>query len=199
MHLAFARRPRALSSVFGAAISAASARRAAASTLMPSAALFSTQSAATVQVASAGAPGAPLFFADERATPVSPWHELPLREGSGGDGEAVVNFVLEAPRGAAGVARCRLAVARAFTPLVWEAASNVGAAGALPLPPLARMGFLPQTWEDPAVADALTGLPGDGRPLDVAEIGEAGKPAVRRCEGGRAREEKELGFLEWDI
>lgn len=32
-------------------------------------------------------------------------------------------------------------------------------------------GFFPQTWEDPGVVSADTGLAGDGDPLDVVEIG----------------------------
>lgn len=176
-------RSRPLTIAYNATLLSSNCRRAAISWLTRSAA-FSTQSAAAVHsapAASTGSPGSPLFFVDERASPVSPWHELPLYDGGGKDSVTSVNFVLEAPRGAGGATRCRLAVARAFTPLVWEDAAAAGAAGSLTLPPLARMGFLPQTWEDPGVRDTRTGAPGDGRPLDVAEIGESGKPAV--CSG----------------
>ena len=34
-------------------------------------------------------------------------------------------------------------------------------------------GALPQTWEDPDIVDAVTGLGGDNDPLDAVEIGGA--------------------------
>ena len=33
-------------------------------------------------------------------------------------------------------------------------------------------GILPQTWENPDVADTATGLKGDGDPIDIIEIGD---------------------------
>lgn len=46
--------------------------------------------------------------------------------------------------------------------------------------------MLPQTFEDTAVADPLTGKLGDGGPLDVCEISSLGKPTVRRARRRRA-------------
>ena len=37
--------------------------------------------------------------------------------------------------------------------------------------PFFNYGLLPQTWEDPTVADPTTGAKGDGDPIDAIEIG----------------------------
>ena len=50
-------------------------------------------------------------------------------------------------------------------------------------------GFLPQTWEDPAVVHPDTGAGGDGDPLDVVEVG------VRPWPTGGVVKVKPLGIL----
>lgn len=107
-----------------------------------------------------------IFFADEAlgGDLVSPWHDIPLYAGI----ENRWNMVVEIPRGAR--AKMEVKTAAPLNPILQDVRSD-GSLRFYGLDSIVNYGALPQTWEDPSHKDALTGLGGDGDPVDVCEIG----------------------------
>jgi hypothetical protein len=128
-------------------------------------------------------PTTPYYFVDAFGRPMSPWHDLPLYSPASSSTTAaketidpsVVSFVCEIPRGTR--AKYEISTGEAFNPLVQDRNKD-GSPRFYAFPSLSNYGALPQTYEDPDSKDAKTGMPGDGDPLDICEIGLRSKAEV---------------------
>lgn len=113
---------------------------------------------------------------------LSYWHDIPLFADRK---RATVNFVCEIPRNSR--AKMEVVADVALTPIKQDTTSD----GALRFYSKRiewNYGMLPMTWEDPAHTwPTISGLPGDGDPLDVIEISKV------PCEIGGVYEVKVLG------
>nr|QLC27661.1 soluble inorganic pyrophosphatase [Pyrus x bretschneideri] len=88
-----------------------------------------------------------LFFVDRSGQKVSPWHDIPLQVGDG-----AFNFVVEIPKESS----AKMEQIILGYNINWN------------------YGLLPQTWEDPTLANAeVKGAFGDNDPVDVVEIGDS--------------------------
>jgi len=117
---------------------------------------------------------------DGATAAVSPWHDVPISPAHG-----VVNLVCEIPK--FGTAKMECDTKRAFNPIVQDV--KKGKPRFYHGPIFWNYGFVPQTWEDPALRDAELGAFGDGDPLDVVEIG------ARALAMGSVTPVKPLGVL----
>lgn len=124
---------------------------------------------------------------------ISPWHDIPLYSGNGGD----LNFVCEIP--AETTAKMEM-----FTDTVQNPIKQDTKEGKLRFYPYNihwNYGMLPQTWEDPAFIDPELNRGGDNDPTDVVEIGSV------PCETGGVYRVKPLasyamiddGEVDWKI
>ncbi|XP_057433528.1 soluble inorganic pyrophosphatase 6, chloroplastic-like [Lotus japonicus] len=105
------------------------------------------------------------FFVDQSGNKVSPWHDIPLQLGGG-----VFNFVVEIPKESS--AKMEVATDEPFTPIKQDI--KKGKLRFYPYNIHWNYGLLPQTWEDPSLANSeVEGAFGDNDPVDVVEIGES--------------------------
>ncbi|KAK9110925.1 hypothetical protein Scep_018444 [Stephania cephalantha] len=105
-----------------------------------------------------------VFFLDSSGKKVSPWHDIPLHLGDG-----VFNFVVEIPKESS--AKMEVATDEPYTPIKQD--TKKGKLRYYPYNINWNYGLLPQTWEDPSLAnDEVEGAFGDNDPVDVVEIGE---------------------------
>ena len=106
------------------------------------------------------------YFLDEALGDrrVSPWHDIALRAAE----TEGFNFVCEVPRGE--MAKKEICTRSPFNPIVHDLRKD-GTRRYYGMPSIVNYGAMPQTYEDPAHKDELTGIGGDGDPLDVCEIG----------------------------
>ena len=111
---------------------------------------------------------------------ISPWHDIPLRAGAGGGGggggggdPAVLSFVCEIPRGTR--RKFEISTSAARNPILQDV-TKAGAPRSYALDSRVNYGALPQTYEDPAHADAWAKVFGDG----------AARARARRARAGRA-------------
>ncbi|KAH9617229.1 hypothetical protein KSS87_020541 [Heliosperma pusillum] len=105
-----------------------------------------------------------VFFVDQSGKKVSPWHDIPLHLGDG-----VFNFVVEIPKESS--AKMEVATDEPYTPIKQD--TKKGKLRYYPYNINWNYGLLPQTWEDPKLAnDEVEGAFGDNDPVDVVEIGE---------------------------
>ncbi|CAM8936581.1 unnamed protein product [Rhodiola kirilowii] len=105
-----------------------------------------------------------VFFVDKDGKKVSPWHDIPLSLGNG-----VFNCVVEIPKETK--AKMELATNELYTPIKQD--TKKGKLRYYPYNINWNYGLLPQTWEDPSLAnDEVEGALGDNDPVDVVEIGE---------------------------
>ncbi|KAK9110813.1 hypothetical protein Sjap_018873 [Stephania japonica] len=105
-----------------------------------------------------------VFFLDTSGKKVSPWHDIPLHLGDG-----VFNFVVEIPKESS--AKMEVATDEPYTPIKQD--TKKGKLRYYPYNINWNYGLLPQTWEDPSLAnDEVEGAFGDNDPVDVVEIGE---------------------------
>lgn len=110
-------------------------------------------------------------------TPMSAWHDLPLRpiaaaSSSSSSDPRLFAAVTEIPRGTR--AKMELCKEEAHNPIKQDLFTKKPGQplrffkyGDMPF----NYGFLPRTWEDPAHRDARTGCDGDGDPIDVVHLG----------------------------
>ncbi|XP_059289845.1 soluble inorganic pyrophosphatase 6, chloroplastic-like, partial [Lycium ferocissimum] len=106
-----------------------------------------------------------VFFVDHYGKKVSPWHDIPLHLGDG-----VFNFIAEIPKESS--AKMEVATDELYTPIKQD--TKKGKLRYYPYNILWNYGLLPQTWEDPSLANAeVEGAFGDNDPVDVVEIGES--------------------------
>jgi len=97
----------------------------------------------------------------------------------------IVNFVNEIPRGT--VEKMEIATDEPLNPIKQDIKKEK--LRQYPFQSIVNYGAIPQTWEDPTHKDELTGLLGDGDPVDVCEIGSRVVPL------GEIRAVKILGVL----
>ncbi|XVE48662.1 hypothetical protein DITRI_Ditri01bG0020400 [Diplodiscus trichospermus] len=106
-----------------------------------------------------------VFFEDASGKKISPWHDVPLHLGDG-----VFNFVVEIPK--ASSAKMEVATDEPYTPIKQD--TKKGKLRYYPYNINWNYGLLPQTWEDPSLANSeVEGAFGDNDPVDVVEIGES--------------------------
>jgi len=95
----------------------------------------------------------------------SAWHDVPLyAEGSAG----LVNFIVEIPMYS--TAKMEMMKDVLDNPIMQDTKDNAPRYYTYGVP-FFNYGLLPQTWEDPTIADPTTGAKGDGDPIDAIEIG----------------------------
>ncbi|KAH8519846.1 hypothetical protein H0E87_001331 [Populus deltoides] len=105
-----------------------------------------------------------VYFLDSSGKKVSPWHGIPLHLGDG-----AFNYVVEIPKESS--AKMEVATDEQFTPIKQD--TKKGKLRYYPYNINWNYGLLPQTWEDPSLANAeVEGAFGDNDPVDVVEIGE---------------------------
>ncbi|WCJ18130.1 Inorganic pyrophosphatase [Euphorbia peplus] len=122
-----------------------------------------------------------VFFLDHSGKKVSPWHDIPLNLGDG-----VFNFIVEIPKETS--AKMEVATDEQFTPIKQD--TKKGKLRYYPYNINWNYGLLPQTWEDPSLANhEVDGAFGDNDPVDVVEIGE------RQGKIGEVLKVKPLGAL----
>jgi 3'-phosphoadenosine 5'-phosphosulfate synthase len=94
---------------------------------------------------------------------ISPWHDVPLMSSNG-----LYNFIVEIPM--YNTAKMEVMKNEPGNPIMQDNKNNKPRFYTYGVP-FFNYGLLPQTWEDPTVADPSTGAMGDGDPIDVIEIG----------------------------
>lgn len=105
-----------------------------------------------------------VFLVDNSGKKISPWHDIPLHLGDG-----VFNFVVEIPKESS--AKMEVATDELYTPIKQD--TKKGKLRYYPYNINWNYGLLPQTWEDPTLANhEVEGAFGDNDPVDVVEIGE---------------------------
>nr|QLC27662.1 soluble inorganic pyrophosphatase [Pyrus x bretschneideri] len=106
-----------------------------------------------------------LFFVDRSGQKVSPWHDIPLQVGDG-----AFNFVVEIPKQSS--AKMEVATDEPHTPIKQD--TKKGKLRYYPYNINWNYGLLPQTWEDPSLANnEVEGAFGDNDPGDSRrKIGE---------------------------
>ncbi|CAK8530379.1 unnamed protein product [Lathyrus sativus] len=134
-----------------------------------------------------------VFFHDKSGKKVSPWHDVPLQLGDG-----VFNFIVEIPKESS--AKMEVATDEPFTPIKQDI--KKGKLRFYPYNIHWNYGLLPQTWEDPTLAnDEVEGAFGDNDPVDVVEIGESQRKIgeVLRVKPLAALAMIDEGELDWKI
>ncbi|KAM7479064.1 hypothetical protein LguiA_027277 [Lonicera macranthoides] len=123
-----------------------------------------------------------VFFLDNSGKKVSPWHDIPLHLGDG-----VFSFIVEIPKESS--AKMEVATDEPFTPIKQD--TKKGKLRYYPYNINWNYGLLPQTWEDPSLANPeVDGALGDNDPVvDVVEIG------ATRGKIGQILKVKPLGAL----
>ncbi|KAG6710041.1 hypothetical protein I3842_06G162700 [Carya illinoinensis] len=106
-----------------------------------------------------------VFFVDNTGRKISPWHDIPLSLGNG-----VFNYIVEIPKESS--AKMEVATDEPYTPIKQD--TKKGKLRYYPYNINWNYGLLPQTWEDPSLANSeVEGALGDNDPVDVVEIGES--------------------------
>ncbi|XP_062022243.1 soluble inorganic pyrophosphatase 6, chloroplastic [Rosa rugosa] len=106
-----------------------------------------------------------VFLVDRSGQKVSPWHDVPLRSGDG-----AFHFIVEIPKESS--AKMEVATDEPNTPIKQD--TKKGKLRYYPYNINWNYGLLPQTWEDPSLANSeVDGAFGDNDPVDVVEIGES--------------------------
>ncbi|XP_047324576.1 soluble inorganic pyrophosphatase 6, chloroplastic-like [Impatiens glandulifera] len=97
-----------------------------------------------------------VFFQDQSGKNISPWHDIPLHLGDG-----VYNFIVEIPKESS--AKMEVATDEVFTPIKQD--TKKGKLRYYPYNINWNYGLLPQTWEDPSLANhEIEGAFGDNDP-----------------------------------
>ena len=95
---------------------------------------------------------------------ISSWHDIPLLSENNG----LYNMVVEIPMYS--TAKMEVSKTETGNPIMQDIKNGKPRYYSYGIP-FFNYGLIPQTWEDPTVADAATGAKGDGDPIDVIEIG----------------------------
>ena len=127
---------------------------------MDSASMASFSSISTSVTGEVGTESFRLFFKDG-AKAISPWHDIPLRNGDN------FNFINEIPKYTK--AKMEVATKEASNPIAQDI--KKGKLRDYHGPIFWNYGCLPQTWEDPNVLHPVAQCKGDNDPVDVVEIG----------------------------
>jgi len=110
------------------------------------------------------------IFFEKNGSPVSPFHDIPLRAG---EDKNVFNMIVEIPRWSN--AKLEIATGEPLNPIKQDVKKNKLRYVRNCFPHkgyIWNYGCLPQTWEDPMSVHAETKAKGDNDPIDVCEIGE---------------------------
>jgi 3'-phosphoadenosine 5'-phosphosulfate synthase len=107
----------------------------------------------------------------------SAWHDVPLYADAS---QSLVNFIVEIPMYS--TAKMEMMKDVLDNPIMQDTKDNAPRYYSYGVP-FFNYGLLPQTWEDPTIADPTTGAKGDGDPIDAIEIGSGplGMGAVVRA------------------
>lgn len=100
---------------------------------------------------------------DGGKTPISPWHDVPLRNGDG-----TYNFIVEIPKWSR--RKYEIATGEVLNPIKQDVKNGTLREyhwGDM----MWNYGALPQTWEDPKIVHPDTGCGGDNDPIDIVELG----------------------------
>ena len=124
------------------------------------------------QIGSIGEANYRLFFHGKDGRPMSPWHDIPLPPLNSKN--LLLPFVCEIPRGKTEKMEVRLS--EPFNPIAQD--TKQGKLRKLAIEPKFSYGMLPQTYESKTNKCAISGLTGDGDPLDVVDIASTSFPAV---------------------
>merc|ERR1719198_2210782 len=119
------------------------------------------------------------MFFEEGGKTISPWHDIPLKNGDN------FNFINEIPKYTK--AKMEVATKEASNPIAQD--TKKGKLRDYHGPIFWNYGYLPQTWEDPTVEHPQLKVRGDNDPVDVVEIGS------RPHEQGEVVKVKPLGAL----
>ena len=95
----------------------------------------------------------------------SPWHSVPLLADKS---RGLYNMVVEIPMYS--TAKMEVSKEETDNPIMQDIKDNKPRYYSYGIP-FFNYGLLPQTWEDPTIADPSTGAKGDGDPIDAIEIG----------------------------
>lgn len=113
-----------------------------------------------------------LYVENASGQVISPFHDIPLYPQAGR--KDIVNFFIEIPRWTN--AKMEISKEQLMNPIVQDVkkgalryVKNIFPYTGYPW----NYGALPQTWEDPHVQDAATGMNGDNDPIDAIEVGGA--------------------------
>ncbi|KAJ9465893.1 ATP sulfurylase 1 [Diplonema papillatum] len=106
------------------------------------------------------------YFHDDGGKIISPWHDIPLKQGS------VYNMVVEFAKGTN--AKMEVQKELEFNPIKQDTKKGLARYYTYGMA-FFNNGMFPQTWEDSAVKDEANNF-GDNDPLDVMEIGSAPLP-----------------------
>ncbi|EFA78587.1 inorganic pyrophosphatase [Heterostelium album PN500] len=127
------------------------------------------------------------YFKEDSGDQISPWHEIPLvNKSSSTENTIVYNYINEMPKNSN--AKMEVNTKELYNPIkqdIKKGQLRYIKHGNL----LFNYGCLPQTWENPKLADHLTGLMGDNDPVDVVEVGS------RVIARGQVKQVKVLGAL----
>ena len=99
---------------------------------------------------------------------ISPWHDIPLPSLTKRD--QWFPFVCEIPKGR--VEKMEVSLIEESNPIAQDVKD--GKPRILPTKPLFNYGMLPRTFESPDKDCPVSGVPGDGDPLDIVDISDAG-------------------------
>lgn len=105
-----------------------------------------------------------LFFHGPEGRAISPWHDIALPTMDRKD--MWYPFVCEIPKGR--TEKMEVSLSEKFNPISQDVKN--GKPRFLPIVPLFNYGMLPQTFEAPKKKCDITGLYGDGDPIDVVDI-----------------------------
>merc|ERR1719198_1605446 len=103
------------------------------------------------------------MFFEEGSSKISPWHDIPLKDGSSS------NFVNEIPKYTK--AKMEVATKEESNPIAQD--MKKGKLRDYHGPIFWNYGCLPQTWEDPGIEHPELKCFGDNDPVDVVEIGSS--------------------------
>ena len=142
---------------------------------------FSIASLSMISTSSVGEVATTDFrvFFEEGSSKISPWHDIPLKDGSS------FNFVNEIPKYTK--AKMEVATKEESNPIAQD--MKKGKLRDYHGPIFWNYGCLPQTWEDPNIEHPQLKCFGDNDPVDVVEIGSA------ILETGSVTKVKVLGVL----
>lgn len=117
-----------------------------------------------------GEPDFRLFFHSRDGRPMSPWHDIPVPSLTRKD--EWFPFVCEIPKGH--TEKMEVNLSEKFNPIAQDVKN--GKPRYLPIKPRFNYGMMPQTFETPKKKCLVTGLFGDGDPIDVVDISSTAQP-----------------------
>ena len=134
---------------------------------------FNISSLKRLEISTLGSLNYRLFFqniSDNKL--VSPWHDIPLDLNSFNGRDIVLPFVCEIPRGK--TEKMEVSLSEKFNPIAQDIDKG-GKCRYLSIKPKFNYGMFPATFENPDKNCFISGVPGDGDPIDVVDISVGGE------------------------